>query len=172
MYWKSKWLCYLRVALYYGRLEFHGQRSFGLQSVMSQRARHDWVTNTFLLFQVLFLLIAEYWAEFPVLYSRSLLVTYFEYNIVYLSIPNSQSIPSPNLSPLVTTKLFSKSETPTFEATNLGDEHRDEWQSDLAGKEELSLIRKRRHKGNIPNGQYKGVNAVIKTQKACCRVSE
>ena len=60
------------------------------------------------------------------------------------------SIPSPHLSLLVTTKLFSKSETPTFEATNLGGEHRDEWQTDLAGKEELSLIRKRRHNRNIP----------------------
>ena len=146
----------LRVVLYYRRLEFHGQRSCGLQSVMSQRARHDWVTKL-ILFQVLFLFIVEYWAEFPVLCSRSLLVTYFEYSIVYLSIPNSPSIPSPHLSLLVTTKLFSKSETPTFEATNLGGEHRDEWQMDLAGKEELSLIRKRRRKCNIPNAQWSEV---------------
>ena len=31
-------------------------------------------------------------AESPVLYSRSLLVIYFKYNSVYMSIPNSQSI--------------------------------------------------------------------------------
>ena len=44
----------------------------------------------------------EYWAVFPVLYSRSLLVIYFKYSSVYMSISNSQSIPPPHPSPLVT----------------------------------------------------------------------
>ena len=39
--------------------------------------------------------IAEYWVEFPVLYSRSLLVIYFIYSSVYMSIPISQFIPPP-----------------------------------------------------------------------------
>ena len=33
------------------------------------------------------IVITEYWVEFPVLYSRSLLVIYFIYNSVYMSIP-------------------------------------------------------------------------------------
>ena len=40
--------------------------------------------------------IAEYWAELPVLYSRSSLVICFIYSSVYMSIPNSQSIPLPH----------------------------------------------------------------------------
>ena len=36
--------------------------------------------------------IKEYWAEFPVLYSWSLLVIYFKYSSVHMSIPNSQSV--------------------------------------------------------------------------------
>ena len=32
-------------------------------------------------------------SSFPVLYSRSLLVIYFKHSRVYMSIPNSQSIP-------------------------------------------------------------------------------
>ena len=37
--------------------------------------------------------IAEYWEDFPVLYSRSLLVIYFIYSSVYVTIPVSQFIP-------------------------------------------------------------------------------
>ena len=40
-------------------------------------------------------IITEYWVEFPVLYSRPLLVTYFTYSSVSVSIPISQFIPSP-----------------------------------------------------------------------------
>ena len=47
--------------------------------------------------------------EFSVLYSRSLLVIYFKYNSVYMSIPNSLIIPPPHPSPLVTISSFSKS---------------------------------------------------------------
>ena len=43
------------------------------------------------------------------LYRRSLLVIYFKYSSVYMSVPNSQSILPPHLSPLVTISLFSKS---------------------------------------------------------------
>ena len=39
--------------------------------------------------------ITEYWVEFPVLYSRSLLVVYFIYSSGYMSIPISQFIPVP-----------------------------------------------------------------------------
>ena len=34
-----------------------------------------------------------HWAEFPVLYSKSLLVIHFKYSSVYMSIPNSLTIP-------------------------------------------------------------------------------
>ena len=37
--------------------------------------------------------IREYWVEFPVLYRGSLLVIYFIYSSVYMSIPMSQFIP-------------------------------------------------------------------------------
>ena len=43
------------------------------------------------------------------LYSRSLLVIHFKYSSVYMSIPNSLTIPSPHPSPLVTISSFSKS---------------------------------------------------------------
>ena len=46
--------------------------------------------------------ITEYWVEFPVLYSRPLLVIYFIYSSVYVSIPVSQFIPpSPPWWPLI-----------------------------------------------------------------------
>ena len=52
-------------------------------------------------FQILFTfwLITEYWAEFPVLYSRSLLIVYFKYSSMEMSVPNSQSIPIPPFLP-------------------------------------------------------------------------
>ena len=40
----------------------------------------------------------EHWAEFRLLCSRSLLFNPFKYNSVYISIPNSLILPSPNLS--------------------------------------------------------------------------
>ena len=61
------------------------------------------------LFQILFPFRLLQNIEFPVLYSRSLLVIYFKYGSVCMSIPNSQGIPPPHLSPLVTISLFSKS---------------------------------------------------------------
>ena len=54
--------------------------------------------------------ITEYLVEFPVLYSRSLLIIYFIYNSVYVSTPISQFIPPPHL--LVITSLFSTFVTP------------------------------------------------------------
>ena len=38
----------------------------------------------------------QHWAEFQVLYGRSLLVLHFNYSNVYMSIPNSLTIPSPH----------------------------------------------------------------------------
>ena len=40
--------------------------------------------------------ITEYWVEFPVLYSRSLLVIYFTYSSVYMSVPISKFISPPS----------------------------------------------------------------------------
>ena len=45
----------------------------------------------------------------PCWYSMSLLVIHLKYSSVYMSIPNSLTIPSPYPSPLVTISLFSKS---------------------------------------------------------------
>ena len=53
-------------------------------------------------------IITEYWGEFPVLYSRSLLASHSVYHIVYMPVLNPQSIPPPP-SPLVNISLFSKS---------------------------------------------------------------
>ena len=39
------------------------------------------------------------WAEFPELYNRSSLVIHLKYSSVYMSIPNSLTIPPPNLPP-------------------------------------------------------------------------
>ena len=50
--------------------------------------------------------ITEYQAEFPVLYSRSLLVIYFIYSSVYMSLPVPQSITSPPFL-LLSISLFS-----------------------------------------------------------------
>ena len=41
-----------------------------------------------------------HWAEFPVLYSRTLSVTHFRYSTLYVSIPNSLTNPSPHPSRL------------------------------------------------------------------------
>ena len=46
--------------------------------------------------------------NFPVLYSRSLLIIHFKYRSVYMSIPNSLTILSPHPSLLATISLFSK----------------------------------------------------------------
>ena len=51
----------------------------------------------------------KHWAEFPVLYSRTVLVIHFKYIRVYMSIPNSLTIPSWLLYLLVTMRSFSKS---------------------------------------------------------------
>ena len=57
----------------------------GLQSMGSQRVRHDWVTNTYILFQYTFppRFIIGYWIQFSVLYSRSLLF-YYPFNIHFI----------------------------------------------------------------------------------------
>ena len=50
--------------------------------------------------------ITEYWADFPVLYSRSLLVIYLIYRSMYMLIPSSWFL-CPHTSPLVTITLCS-----------------------------------------------------------------
>ena len=49
------------------------------------------------------------WAEFPVLYSKFLLVTHFKYRRVCMLIPNSLTVSSPFFFPLTTMISFSKS---------------------------------------------------------------
>ena len=44
-------------------------------------------------------MITEYWLQFPVLDSRSLLIFYFVYSSVYILIPNSWFIPPPTTFP-------------------------------------------------------------------------
>ena len=75
-----------------------------LQCCVSFRCTAKWVTytNTYIhsfLDSFPISVITEYWVEFPVLYSRSLEVTYFIYTSVYMSIPIFQFIPSPYLTP-------------------------------------------------------------------------
>ena len=48
----------------------------------------------------------EYWVEFPVLYSGSLLVIYLMYSSVCTLIPSSWFIPPRHISPLVTINCF------------------------------------------------------------------
>ena len=50
-----------------------------------------------------------YWAEFCVLYSRTLLVIHLKYISVYISVPTSLTIPSHPPTPLVTVSLSSVS---------------------------------------------------------------
>ena len=89
-----------------------------LQCYVSFKCIAKWISYTYIyiyiyiLFQILSpYSLSEYWVEFPFLYSRSLLVMYFIYGSVYMLILNSGYIPSTphNMSPLVTTSLFSKS---------------------------------------------------------------
>ena len=54
-------------------------------------------------------IISEYWIEFSVPCSRSLLVTYFMYCNVYMLIQISKFITSPKFSPLVTTIFILRS---------------------------------------------------------------
>ena len=49
------------------------------------------------------------WVDFPVLYSRSLVVTYFIYSSVYMLMSSSSFILPPTISPLATVSLISKS---------------------------------------------------------------
>ena len=80
-----------------------------LQCCVSGVQQSDSVIHIFILFQSFLLqVITEYWVEFPVLYSRSLLVTYLIYSSVCMLIPNSWFIPPPPLhvSPLVIISLF------------------------------------------------------------------
>ena len=51
----------------------------------------------------------QHWAKFPVLDSRSLLVIHFKYSSVYMSIPNSLTIPFPHPSWLTIMSWFWKS---------------------------------------------------------------
>ena len=72
-----------------------------LQCCVSFRCTAKWISYTYTYIHS-FLdsfpieAITEYWVEFPVLYSSSLLVTYFIYSSMYMSIPIFQFIPLPN----------------------------------------------------------------------------
>ena len=89
----------LVLSLHYGQI---------LTSVHDYWNNHSFDPLFFRFFSIY--VIAEYLVEFTVLYSRSLLITYFIYNSVYVSTPISQFIPPPHL--LVITSLFSTSVTP------------------------------------------------------------
>ena len=72
------------------------------------------IIYTYICTYIIFKIIFHYkslWdiVQFPVAYSKSLLVIYFIYSCICLLIPYSQFIPSPHLSPLVTRSLFSMS---------------------------------------------------------------
>ena len=69
-----------------------------LQCCVSFRCTAKWISYTYtyihsFLDSFPIYAITEYWVEFPVLYSRCLLVIYFIYSSGYISIPNSQFIP-------------------------------------------------------------------------------
>ena len=51
----------------------------------------------------------EHWAEFFMLYNRTLFVIHVKYSSVYMSIPNSLTLSSPHSSWLATADLFSES---------------------------------------------------------------
>ena len=83
------------------------------QWCVSYRCTAKWISYTYtyihsLLDSFPIQAITEYWVEFPVLYSRSLLVIYFIYSSVYVSIRISQFIPP---FPPATISLFSTSVT-------------------------------------------------------------
>ena len=52
----------------------------------------DWLSLHIILISFYVWVIAEYWAEVPVLHSRSLLIIYFKYSSVCMSMQNSQFI--------------------------------------------------------------------------------
>ena len=73
-----------------------------LYCYVSFRCTAKWISYTYTYIHSLFFLdtfpiyaITEYWVEFPVLYSRFLLVIYFMCSSMYMSIPISQFIPCP-----------------------------------------------------------------------------
>ena len=67
-----------------------------LQCCISFRHTAKWFSYTYTYtYSFPIKLITEYWVEFPVLCSRSLLVIYCIYNSVCMSVPNSQFIPPP-----------------------------------------------------------------------------
>ena len=80
-----------------------------LQCCVCFRYTAKWFSYTYIYsFSGSFLIqvITEYWADFPVLYSRSLLVIYLIYRTMYMLIPSSWFL-SPHISPLVTVSLCS-----------------------------------------------------------------
>ena len=69
---------------------------FDLQCCVSFRCRAKWISYKYIhsfLDSFPIKVIIEYWVEFPVVYSRFILVTYFIYSSVYMSIPITQFIP-------------------------------------------------------------------------------
>ena len=64
-----------------------------LQCYVSLKCTAEWFsyTHIYILFQIFFsiICITRYWILFTVLYSKTLLLTYFIYSSVYMLIPNS-----------------------------------------------------------------------------------
>ena len=84
-----------------------------LRCMGSQRVGHDWATelnwtdsppNSALIHAATWC-----WAEFHVVYSKSLLVIHFRDSCVHMTMPDSLTIPFPHSLPLETTSSFSKS---------------------------------------------------------------
>ena len=67
---------------------FYTEQSWLTMLLVSGVQQCDSVIHVSTHFQILFP-FTEYWAEFPALYSRSLLVIYFKYSSMYMLIPNS-----------------------------------------------------------------------------------
>ena len=103
-------ICYICIIIIYNT--FFGQ-NFSLfkndLKTMKSSSSFFWPQTLKKYYLFLFFLNYFYYFYFYFFYSRSLLVIYFKYSSVYMSISNSQSILPPSPSPLVTINSFSKS---------------------------------------------------------------
>ena len=90
------WCQYILISIF--SFFFFFWSTIDLQCCVSFRCAAKWIYCTYtyihsFLDSFHMLAITQYWVEFPVLYSRSLLVIYFIYSSVYMSVPVSQFIP-------------------------------------------------------------------------------
>ena len=104
--WAFLCVCFFIILMYFILLKkFFYWSVVDLQCCVSFRCTAKWISYTYtyihsFLGSFPIYVITEYWVEFPVLYSRSLLVIYFIYSSVYMSIPISRFIPPPQSSEL------------------------------------------------------------------------